>query len=390
MDNSLFLQTDSSLSEESVKNNDINNDFSDEEIPLETNIQKEIVNHNDNHIVSKTTNNNIIPSSVIPKPMTRNAISSNDAINDTFNNITNENHKEHILPETIEIIKPIFNLKNINNVNNVYELLRDTLNYFCKIREDRIIQRDTQINNIINLSDNEQQLISKIIKEDNDFFSNTFIIINKAYQEICLLREKYSENKLETKNITNDPENGWDLEANQTIKKWYNLFRESSFIYQWIYDRNIKRANILSIVSAVISAFLSLISGIKLWQNGNLTFGFITDILLMVINLIIAVLIGISKTILDDKKNEEIRNYIMEIDTFSGEIAAQCLKTPNYRTNADEFFSKNNDKYIKLVASAPNLSLGDFSRAKRVFERHKLIEIQEKDKENINIKIENY
>ena len=63
-----------------------------------------------------------------------------------------------------------------------------------------------------------------------------------------------------------------------------------------------------------------------------------------------------------------IRNYVFELDEFLGIISAQVLKSPIYRTNADDFFKAYNDRYTKIVTSAPNISLGEINKAKNLYE----------------------
>ena len=62
-----------------------------------------------------------------------------------------------------------------------------------------------------------------------------------------------------------------------------------------------------------------------------------------------------------------IRNYVIEVDEFLGQISAQVLKSPIYRMNADDFFKQHNDKYTKIIMSAPNISLGEISKAKKLY-----------------------
>ena len=77
-----------------------------------------------------------------------------------------------------------------------------------------------------------------------------------------------------------------------------------------------------------------------------------------------------SKKYIDNQKNETIRTYIEEVDSFWGEISAQLLKSPIYRMNADKFFKLNNDKYTKLISCTPNLSLTDLSQGKAKYKMY--------------------
>jgi hypothetical protein len=157
---------------------------------------------------------------------------------------------------------------------------------------------------------------------------------------------------------------GWDNDANKTIKNWFMLFKEYRYRYQFIYDRNMRRASILSVLSAISSTILGILSAFKLWQDENSTFRVVSDITLMIFNFTIAVIIAISKRLLDDVKNEKIRKYIEEVDKFLGVISAQALKSPIYRMDAKMFFDENNSIYTKLFTDAPNLSLKELQLAK--------------------------
>jgi hypothetical protein len=370
-DNSnLFLQTDSSSSsQDEKKDTDFTSDSEKEE----------------NEVIIKAvtinTDNSINYRQVTPPPLLRNAITSIVDVKMDQEPIT-------VKPEIIHKPKPIHIKPNIidnfDKLNNVFELLRRTLDMFGEVREERIIQKEKNFELIKSISKDEQEFLYRTLKDDNNFYNGIYNIINNAYAELCSIREKNSELKISSINIKLDKDNGWDNEANKTLTNWFDLFKETSFIYQWIYDRNIKKASILTIISAVTSAVLSLISGFKLWQNDNLTFSFVTDIILMVINLIIAVFIAISKTILDDKKNEEIRQYIEDIDRFNGIISAQFLKTTNYRTNADEFFKEYNDEYTRLVSLAPNISIGNLAKAKDAYNRHLIMQKNKLNEVKIN------
>lgn len=164
--------------------------------------------------------------------------------------------------------------------------------------------------------------------------------------------------------------NGWDENANITIKNWFKIFKQQSFIYQWILDRNRKMSDKLSIASIVSSSILGIFSGFKLWINDDALFNMISDILLMFLNFFVAILTATSKKYIDDQRNETLRVYIEEIDSFLGEISAQVLKSPIYRINATEFFSTNNDKYTKLISSAPSLSINELNKSKLEYQKY--------------------
>ena len=164
--------------------------------------------------------------------------------------------------------------------------------------------------------------------------------------------------------------NGWDNDATLTIKNWYKIFKQQSFIYQWILDRNINMADKLTIVSIISSSALGIFSGFKLWIDQDMVFQTVSNIILMLFNFLIALITTLSKRYIDDKRNEKIRNYIEELDNFLGEISAQVLKSPVYRMNADEFFKLNNDKYTKLITNAPNLSISELNQGKSQYKNY--------------------
>jgi hypothetical protein len=164
--------------------------------------------------------------------------------------------------------------------------------------------------------------------------------------------------------------NGWDNDATLTIKNWYKIFKQQSFIYQWILDQNINMADKLTIVSIISSSALGIFSGFKLWIDQDMIFQTVSNIILMLFNFLIALITTLSKRYIDDKRNEKIRNYIEELDNFLGEISAQVLKSPVYRMNADEFFKLNNDKYTKLITSAPNLSISELNQGKSQYKNY--------------------
>lgn len=169
------------------------------------------------------------------------------------------------------------------------------------------------------------------------------------------------ENMLKPNNV-----NGWDAEANITIKNWYHTFKQQSFIYQWVLDHNNLMSERLAIASIVTSSVLGIFAGFKLWVPGDV-FQTTSDIILILCNFGVALITAMSRRYGDDKRTDSIRNYVGDIDEFLGEISAQVLKSPIYRMNADEFFKENNDKYTKLIMSAPNMSLDEINQAKNLY-----------------------
>ncbi len=172
------------------------------------------------------------------------------------------------------------------------------------------------------------------------------------------------ENMLKPNNV-----NGWDEEANTTLRNWYHTFRQQSFVYQWVLDHNNLMSERLAIASIVTSSTLGIFAGFKLWIPGDV-FQTASDIVLILCNFGVALITAMSRRYGDDKRTDSIRSYVSEIDEFLGEISAQVLKSPVYRMNADEFFQANNDKYTKLITSAPNMSLEEIAKAKNLFKAY--------------------
>jgi len=170
-------------------------------------------------------------------------------------------------------------------------------------------------------------------------------------------------------NNNNNNINGWDNEANITIINWYHSFKKKKFIYQYIMDKNKNISNILHVLSILLSSSLGIFSAFKL-SFSNKDYVTISDFILMFLNFINALITALSKKYIDEKRNEEIRKYILELDNFLGEIAAQVLKSLNYRINADEFFNINNDKYTKLITTAPNITLHEIQDARKKYKEY--------------------
>ena len=166
--------------------------------------------------------------------------------------------------------------------------------------------------------------------------------------------------------------NGWNDDAINTINNWYNLFKQQSFIYQWILDRNNKISNKLMITSIIASSALGIFSSFKLWVKDEV-FKTASDVLLMLSNFSVALITGYSKSYLDDKRNELIKIYIEEVDELLGEISGQILKSPIYRVNAVDFFRDHNYKYNKLITYAPNISIYELNESieeYKIFKNH--------------------
>ena len=183
-----------------------------------------------------------------------------------------------------------------------------------------------------------------------------------------------SDNSSNHKNVTSMVEhmlkpnnvNGWDDEANTTIKNWYHTFKQQSFMYQWVLDHNNIMSERLAVASIITSSVLGIFAGFKLWIPDGV-FQTTSDVILVLCNFIVALITAMSRRYGDDKRTDSIREYVNDVDEFLGEISAQVLKSPIYRMNADEFFRANNDKYTKLITTAPNMSLDEINQAKKQY-----------------------
>ncbi len=158
--------------------------------------------------------------------------------------------------------------------------------------------------------------------------------------------------------------NDWDDNANKTLKKWYDTFKEISHMYQFILDRNYKISSHLSMISVVSSSCLSIFSGFKLWMENDKVFQSTSDIIMLVSNFVVAGITTMSKRYIDDNRNEKIRIFIEEIDQFISLVYSQYCLAPIYRTNATEFFRDNTETFTKLMTMSPNLSIYEMKISK--------------------------
>ena len=172
------------------------------------------------------------------------------------------------------------------------------------------------------------------------------------------------ENMLKPSNI-----NGWDDDANTTIKNWYKTFKQQSFIYQWTLDHNNQMAEKLAILSMISSGILGIFAGFKLWIPDNV-FQTVSNIILILCNFGVALITALSRRYSDDKRSEAIKTYINDVDEFLGVLSAQVLKSPVYRTNADDFFCEYNNEYTKLISSAPNMTIEEIYQAKNEYQKY--------------------
>jgi uncharacterized membrane protein (DUF485 family) len=263
-----------------------------------------------------------------------------------------------------------------NNQNNQNE------NNQNQSTQDQITQNE---NNKLNKYDSTKTVVD---------YSN----INTVYRQMpTYYQTPYTQNYdiLQSINNTQDIEyqmmnynssiKGWNKEAMSTVKMWYNVFKELSFIYQNILDKNQRIASTLSLISIISSSILGIFTAFKLWLNNDVLFSIVTDIILMIFNFIIAMIIATSKKYLDDARNEKIKIFVGDIDAFLGVIMAQLCKMPKYRMVADEFFDKNNEIYTRLISSQPNLSIDELTNGKelyQIYKRQQIINLHSKKNDN--------
>ncbi len=328
--------------------------------------------HNNNNMIEKENNNNIEENNnMIEKENNNNIEEYSNNIDENNNMIEKENNNN--IDENNNMIEKENN-NNIDENNNMIEKENNNNNnidennnieeYSNNIDENNNkIKKSSKINYFYNLINNNNDNDND---NDNDNTSNDSVsyILNKSFIKLNNKSLLFDYDK--KKNI-----NGWNYEANITIINWYHTFKKKKFIYQYILDRNKNISNILHILSILLSSLLGIFTAFKLKLSiDDNKYQMISDIILMIFNFINAFITVLSKKYIDEKRNEEIRKYIIALDNFLGEIAAQVLKTLNYRIFADEFFKINNDKYTKLITTAPNISLKEMYIAKKQYKLH--------------------
>lgn len=196
-------------------------------------------------------------------------------------------------------------------------------------------------------------------------------IKKKSKRKIIFIKNKNSKKMSGNNNKKPyDIYNGWNHDVTSTITKWFIIFKKYSFIYQWVLDRNKQIADRLGMISIISSSMLGIFSGFKLWIDNDKVFQISSNIILMLLNFIVALITAISKQYIDNNRNIIIKKYIEEVDKFRGEISAELLKPIAYRINANEFLELNNDKYTKLISLAPNLSLFELKEGKIKFKNY--------------------
>lgn len=219
-------------------------------------------------------------------------------------------------------------------------------------------------NNIVFLSSDESDEETKNATTGINIINNKKIKKNIVSNKINNSSSS-SDSSESPKSI--DINNGWDEDATNTINNWYELFKQQSFIYQWVLDRNKKISNKLMLGSIIFSSGLGIFTSFKLWIR-NETFTVVSDLLLMLSNFSLALITGYSKSYNDDKRNDLIRIYIEEVDEILGEISGQILESPIYRKNAKDFFKDHNYKYTKLTTYNPNISIYELNESMKEYE----------------------
>jgi len=226
------------------------------------------------------------------------------------------------------------------------------------------IEYEPNNDHIIFLSSDESE---ETIKSDKIKNATTGLNISNTSNPIKNIIHHDSDKSDSSSDSSNKLDNGWDKEANNTINNWYNLFKQQSFIYQWVLERNKKISDKLLFTSIIASSSLGIFYSFKLWVKNEI-FNTTSDILLMLSNFSVALITSYSKSYIGDKRNDLIRIYIDEVDELLGEISGQILKSPVYRMNANDFFRDHNYKYNKLITYLPNISIYELNESVKEYE----------------------
>ncbi len=284
-------------------------------------------------------------------------------IEESEDNIDNEN------------LNDLFTL-SVSSKSSKKNIKKKSNNVSIDVNQNKLLQNattgmdviDNDVPNFIDEDDQKKESLADSIEtcssDSSSDSSNNSNPINQKKDSISGIVENML--KKDNKNI-----NGWDNEANITITNWYKTFKQQSFIYQFVLDRNRKISDKLAVISIISSTLLGIFSGFKLWIDNNAVFQTVSNILLMLLNFVTAFIIASSKRYIDDKRNETIRTYVEDIDMFIGELSAQVLNSPVYRMNADKFFKQHNNKYTRLISLAPNLSIDEINKGKEYFALYK-------------------
>jgi hypothetical protein len=297
-------------------------------------------------------------------------------IQDSYDNIEDSDNIEDCNLNNLFTSSESSNYKQISNNQLSNKQISNNQLSNKQISNNQIQNATTCIDvfdNTVNIFDNND---IDFIDDDNNYelITKSSITPPKSPKVSKNRKQKIDDNsdiisnmlKKNDKNI-----NGWDNDANITIVNWYKTFKQQSFIYQFVLDRNIKISDRLAIISIISSGLLGIFSGFKLWIDNDSIFQTVSNILLMLLNFLVALITSASKRYIDDKRNETIRLYVEEVDIFIGELSAQVLNSPVYRMNADKFFKLNNNKYTKLISFAPNLSINEINEGKKNFIMYK-------------------
>lgn len=176
-------------------------------------------------------------------------------------------------------------------------------------------------------------------------------------------------------------QNGWDESALHTLNNWYKSFKEQSYCYQYILDKNRRISTKLSLISIGSSAVLSIFAGFKLWNTSDQQYQSGSDVAMMISNFIVAAISTASKRYIDDQRNEKIRTHVENIDAFLGKIYSQVYLDAKYRMNAEDFIKNNVEEYTNLMITSPNLSIDELKNAKKSYRFYNNIENMIKEKE---------
>jgi hypothetical protein len=236
--------------------------------------------------------------------------------------------------------------------------------YFDKdiSKENDSIENDSKENDSID----SEEIDDYIENEPAQFIDDDYVLRVEKPDSPMLKENESMTNMMRPMLHIGTDTNNWNDNANTTIKNWYRVLKQQKFVYQWVLDRNITISNNLSSMSIISSSLLGIFSAFKLWIDNDM-FQTVSNIMLMLFNFIIALITSLSKRYIDDKRNEEITQYIKKIDRFISKIAGQALKSPEYRMDANDFFSNNSDTYTKLLACNPILSIQEVEEGKKNF-----------------------
>jgi hypothetical protein len=123
------------------------------------------------------------------------------------------------------------------------------------------IEHDYNSDHIIFLSSDESEEETSLPNSKDTLNATTGISISNTNKPIKNIIHHNSNN---SSSEPNDKfENGWDENANNTINNWHNLFKQQSFIYQWILEHNKKISNKLMLASIIASSSLGIFSSFK-------------------------------------------------------------------------------------------------------------------------------